>query len=360
MNKKLILVALVVLALSLVAVAGVSAQDEELSVELGPVTQAIVDRGELICGANQSLQGFGFVNEAGEFVGFDVDFCRAVAVAILNDANAVTFRPLTGAERQAAMQSGEIDMMVRNTTFTLSRDVTWGSTFGPTTFYDGQGVMAPVELGVDSIPGLDGGSICVQSGTTTELNITDYIEANGLDIELQVYPDANSTWEAYVAGRCQGFTTDKSGIAAFRSTAEDPGAHIIFEETISKEPLGPLSPSSDPQFAEIIAWTAYGLIQAEEFGISSENIADFLPAEGESDEDYLSRVSPDVARFLGQANNDSGNYLGLANDFMVNVISTMGNYGEIYARNLEPIGLGARGVNALWTDGGLLYTPPFR
>jgi general L-amino acid transport system substrate-binding protein len=190
------------------------------------------------------------------------------------------------------------------------------------------------------------------------LNITDRIA--GLDIELQVYPDANSTWEAYLAGRCEGFTTDKSGLAAERSIAPDPGAHMILEETLSKEPLGPLSPQSDPQFADIVAWTVYGLIQAEEWGITSQNIDDFLPMAGESDDAYIARVGADKARFLGQANNDSGNYLGIANDFMVNVLRQVGNYGEIYSRNLDPIGLSLRGLNALWTDGGQMYAPPFR
>jgi general L-amino acid transport system substrate-binding protein len=182
------------------------------------------------------------------------------------------------------------------------------------------------------------------------LNITDYINQNGLNIELQVFAEANPTWEAYIQGRCDGFTTDKSGIAAFRSTAEDPGAHVILAETISKEPLDPLSPQSDSQFAEIIAWTVYGLIQAEELGISSENIDSFLTS-----------TDPVVQRLLGQNNNNSGAFLGIPNDFMVTVIKAVGNYGEIYERHLEPIGLSREGtLNALWTEGGLLYSPPFR
>ncbi len=353
MRKSLVFVSLLIAVLAL-SIVGIGAQETEL----GPITQAVLDRGELICGANANLVGFGVVNDAGEFEGFDIDVCRAVAAAILGDANAVTFRPLTGAERQAAIQSGEIDMMSRNTTWTLSRDVTWGAIFGPTTFYDGQGVMVPTELGISTIEELEGGSICVQTGTTTELNISDRIE--GLDIELQVFPDAPSTWDAYLSGRCEGFTTDKSGLAAFRSTAPDPGAHTILEETLSKEPLGPLSPQSDPQFAEIIAWTVFGLITAEEEGITSQNVMDFVQQDGESDEDYISRVGANVARLLGQGNNPSGSYLGVANDFMVTVISQVGNYAEIYERHLVPIGLDARGVNALWTEGGLLYAPPFR
>ncbi|GAB1422649.1 amino acid ABC transporter substrate-binding protein [Anaerolineales bacterium] len=345
MIKRVTIISVLVLALLLT-----SAISFAQEVETGPIVQRIIDRGELICGGNQNLAGFGSINDAGEFEGFDIDLCRAVAAAILGDANAVTIRPLTGAERQAAIQSGEIDMMVRNTTWTLNRDVTWGVIFGPTTFYDGQGVGTRVELGVDSIAGLDGGSICVQSGTTTELNITDYISSNGLNIEIQVYPDANSTWEAYLAGACEGWTTDKSGIAAFHATSDNPGEHMILPETLSKEPLGPLSPQSDPQFAEIIAWTTFGLIQADEWGITSENVDEFLTSE-----------DPGIQRFLGQNNQDSGNYLGLANDFMVTVIKQVGNYNEIYERNLGPLGLTRAGtVNALWTEGGLLYNPPFR
>jgi general L-amino acid transport system substrate-binding protein len=337
---------LLISVLLIVGVTTVTAQESTL----GPITQRVIDRGELICGVNANVQGFGFLNDAGEFSGFDIDFCRAVAVAVLGDANAVTFRPLAGAERQAAMQSGEIDMMSRNTTWTLSRDVTWGTIFGPTTFYDGQGVGTGVELGVTTIAELDGSTMCVQQGTTTELNIGDFVEANGLDIEILTFADANSTWDAYLSGACQSWTTDKSGIASFHINAPDPSAHMILAETISKEPLGPLSPQNDPQFAEIVAWTVYGMIQAEESGIDSTNIDDFLDS-----------GDPSIQRLLGIGNNDSGSYLGINNGFMVEVIRQIGNYGEVYDRNLGPLGLVREGsVNALWTDGGLLYAPPFR
>jgi len=341
----------IVLVLALLALLAVGLSSiTSAQTELGPITQGIIDRGELICGVNANLQGFGFVNEAGEYSGFDVDFCRAIAAAVLGDANAVVFRPLVASERQAAIQTGEIDLMVRNTTWTLSRDVTWGAIFGPTTFYDGQGVGTRTEYGATSIADLNGTSMCVQSGTTTELNITDYVEANGLDISILVYPDANSTWEAFLSGACESWTTDKSGIAAFHVTAPDPGALMILPETLSKEPLGPLSPQSDPQFAEIVAWTHFGMVNAEELGITSQNVDDFLTSE-----------DPVVQRLLGTNNNDSGNYLGIANDFMVTVLKQVGNYGEVYDRNLVPIGLTREGTpNALWTDGGILYAPPFR
>lgn len=341
-----IILAVAVLAILAIGFSSITtAQDGQ-----GPITSAIIERGELNCAGNNAVQGFGYQNEAGEFVGFDLDFCRAVAAAVLGDANAVNFRPVVASERQAIMQSGEADIMVRNTTWTLSRDTEWGSIFGPTTFYDGQGVGTRGEYGVSSVAELDGTSMCVQTGTTTELNITDYITANGLDIALVVFPDANSTWEGFLGGACESWTTDKSGIAAFHVTAADPSAFMILPETLSKEPLGPLSPQNDPQFAEIIAWVHFGMVQAEEWGITSENVMDFLDSEDRG-----------IQRLLGQSDQVSGDYLGINNAFMVDVISQVGNYGEVYARNLDPLGLTRAGSpNALWTDGGLIYAPPFR
>lgn len=357
MQLKRVISLLFISSLFTLAFGVVTAQESQV----GPVTQAVLERGTLSCGVNNTLPGFGFQNDAGEYTGFDVDFCRAVAAGILGDASAVEFRPVIASERQAVMQSGEVDMMVRNTTWTISRDVTWGSIFGPTTFYDGQGVMTLAELDITEIPELDGSTMCVQAGTTTELNITDYIETNDLDIELAVFPDNPSTWDAYQSGACESITTDKSGLASLRGTAEDPGAHVILGETISKEPLGPLSPQSDPQFAEIMTWIHFGMVIAEEQGITSENVMDFVQGEDESDEDYIGRVGPVIARLLGQGNNDSGSYLGIQNDFMVDVISQVGNYGEVYERHLTPLGLERAGSpNALWTNGGLVYAPPFR
>jgi general L-amino acid transport system substrate-binding protein len=349
MFKRLILMAL--LLVSVGAVALVSAQDE-FQVELGPITQAIFDRGEVICGANAAgLAGFATVNDAGEWEGFDVDVCRAIAAAILGDANAISFRPLEAGERQAALQSGEIDVMSRNTTFTLSRDVTWASTFAPTTFYDGQGIMVKTESGIATIDELNGARVCVQSGTTTELNLADAMSVRALDYEPVVFAEAAATWEAYLSGACDAFTTDKSGLVAYKGSSEDPGAHVILEETLSKEPLGPVSPQSDEQFADIVRWTVNGLIQAEEYGISSTNVQDFVSSE-----------IPEIQRFLGQGDNAIGTLLGIPNDFMVTVITQVGNYGEIYERHLgpeTPFDL-PRGLNNLWTNGGLLYSPPFR
>ena len=316
----------------------------------GPVTQSVLARGKLVCGANAHLVGFGAVNSAGQYQGFDIDICRAVAVALLGDANAISFRPLVGAERQAALQGGEVDMLSRNTTWTLSRDAVWGAIFGPTTFYDGQGIGTRVASGIDSIEDLDGASICVGQGSTTELNITDAVLARGLDTAILVFPDAISAWQAYFDGRCEAWTSDKSALLARHASAPEPEVHKILEITLSKEPLGPVSPQSDPQFAEIIAWTVFGLLTAEEHGITSANVDDFLDSD-----------DPSIQRLLGQGGNASGSYLGIANDFMVEVIRQVGNYGEIFARNLNvpPFNL-ERGINALWTEGGLMYAPPFR
>jgi general L-amino acid transport system substrate-binding protein len=343
-----LLVVAVVMALSAVAVL---AQDTPPPAQLGEITQRIIDRGRLVCGVNSVLPGFGFPNDAGEFEGFDVDVCRAVAAAILGDASAVDYRPITAAERPTVLQSGEVDMISRNTTFTTSRDTEWGATFAPTTFYDAQGVMVYAESGATSLADLEGGIICTNAGTTTELNITDAMNSRGLDFELLTFENFDGVMATFREGGCDAVTSDISGLAARRSAEPDPGALVILDELLSKEPLGPLSPQSDSQFADIVRWTVFGLIQAEEFGITSENIDDFLTSD-----------NPSIQRFLGQGENRMGVLFGLPNDFMVTVIRQVGNYGEIFDRNLgvdTPLGL-ARGINALWTDGGLLYSPPFR
>lgn len=350
MKRRFALLTLVAVLAMVVSGFAVSAQDAA-PVTLGEVTQRIIDRDELVCGVNTGLAGFAAPNDAGEYEGFDIDFCRAVAAAILGDANKVSFRPLQAGERQAAIQSGEIDMMSRNTTETLSRDTTWGATFAPVTFYDGQGLMVGTATGITTIEELEGASICVQSGTTTELNLADAFSSRGISYEPQVFADAAATWEGYLSGRCDAFTTDKSGLIAYRSQAPDPGAHTVLEITLSKEPLAPATPQSDEQFSDIVRWVIFGTFQAEEFGITSENI-----------DEYLSSEVPEIQRFLGIGENAAGSYLGIPNDFMVTVIRQVGNYGEIFDRHLGPdtvFGL-TRGINALWTQGGLMYSPPFR
>jgi general L-amino acid transport system substrate-binding protein len=348
MLKRLTIVAILATVLVTVFSFTTAAQDQA---QLGPITQRILDRGKLICGVNPGLAGFGFVNDAGEYQGFDVDVCRAVAAALLQDASKVEYVPLNADQRQAAIQSEQVDMMSRNTTYTMTRDAVWGATFGPTTFYDGQGLAVKTDSGITKIEELDGATICVQSGTTTELNLADAFKGRGLTYTPQVFTEADPTWQAFVDGRCDAFTTDKSGIAAYRAVSDDPSKYTILDVTLSKEPLGPLSPQSDPQFADIIRWTVYGLFQAEEWGITSKNVDDFVKSD-----------SPDIQRFLGTGDNTLGSLYGLPNDFMVTVLKQVGNYGEIFDRNIGPdtvFGL-SRGLNALWTQGGLLYSPPFR
>ncbi len=344
--KRLILLSVLLVAVLALSTGLAAAQD-------GHIVQRIMDRGELICGVNSVLPGFGTQNDAGEFEGFDVDICRAVAAAILGDANAIAFRPLTAAERPTALASGEIDMLSRNTTWTLSRDTEWGATFGPTTFYDGQGIMVKVEFGVSTIDELGEESItmCATAGTTTELNITDKANALGADWELNTFPDFDAIMDAYEAGACDAFTSDISSLVSRKATSADPAAHVILPGAISKEPLGPVSPQNDANFADIIRWVVWGLLSAEEFGIDSMNIGDFMDSDDAG-----------IGRLLGSGDNVAGDYLGINDEFMVDVITQLGNYAEIFDRNLGPdtiFGL-ERGFNALWTDGGLMYAAPFR
>lgn len=358
MKKAVVL--LLVLLVAVLAVSAVYGQDPTATPaptvtplpipELGAITGRIVERGAVICGVNPNLPGFGAPNDAGEYVGFDVDICRAVAAAILGDPDAVQYRPLTGAERQPALASGEVDLISRNTTYTLSRDTLWGATFAPTTFYDGQGVMVFADAGIASLEDLEGGTICTNQGTTTELNITDAMQSRGLEFDLQTFQDAAGFMGAFFEGRCDAVTSDVSGLVVQQAAAPDPGALQILDITLSKEPLGPLSPQSDSQFADVLRWVVYGLIQAEEFGITSENVDTFLTSE-----------DPNIRRFLGVDGN-LGETLNLPNDFMVTVIRSVGNYGEIFDRHLgvdTVFGL-ERGLNALYTDGGLMYAMPFR
>jgi len=275
-----------VLAALVVGVLSVAAQDA--AVKVGPITQRILDRKELICGVSKGTPGFTVINTDGSYGGFDVDFCRVIAAAVLGDSTKVSFRPLEAAERQAAIQSEEIDVMSRNTTYTLSRDAVWGATFAPTTFYDGQGMMVKADSGITDLKGLEGLTICVQSGTTTELNLADQMSIAGVKYTPKVFADAAATWDSFVQGQCDAFTTDKSGLIGYKGTAADPSLYTILDVTMSKEPLGPLSPQSDPQFADIVRWSVYATIQAEEFGITSKNIDDFVKSD-----------VPEIQRFLG-------------------------------------------------------------
>ena len=336
----------------------IAATDEAVA-EGGSVLETVRERGELVCGVNDAVPGFGFVDETGEFSGFDVDYCRAIAAAVLGDPDAVEFRPLTAAQRFTALQSGEVDVLSRNTTWTATRDGAEGAAFAETTFFDGQGMMVRADSGISSIEDMDGASVCVLSGTTTELNLATRFDAAGLELNPLSFEENETLQEAFLAGQCDGWTSDKSQLAAVRSAFPEaqggPESLVILDETFSKEPLGPAVRDGDPQWYDAVNWTVISTIQAEEFGINSENIDSML----ESD-------NPEILRFLGQpvppdnAVFDPG--LGLEPDFAVDVIRGVGNYGEIYDRNVgpdTPLGL-ARGLNDLWTEGGLLYAPPYR
>lgn len=312
--------------------------------------QTIISRGKLICGANQVLPGFGSVDSAGNFSGFDIDFCKAVAAAIFDDPTRVEYRPLTAQERFTAVQSGEVDVLIRNTTWTLTRDGSVGLDFAPVTFYDGQGMMVRKDSGIETLEDMDGARICVQTGTTTELNLADNFRQRGLDFEAVVFQEADPTFAAYDSGQCDGFTTDKSGLVSYQTKAANPADHKILDVTMSKEPLAPSVLQGDAQWADAVRWVVFATIEGEELGITSANIGDFANSE-----------DPTIRRFLG-IEGELGQGIGLPNDFAARVIRHVGNYAEIYNRNLgpdTPFNL-PRGQNALYTDGGLLYSPPFR
>lgn len=317
----------------------------------GVTLETVKARGKLICGVNSQVPGFGYVDANGNFSGFDVDYCRALAAAIFGDPTKVEFRPVTAAERFTALQSGEIDILSRNTTWTLVRDTELGGNFVHTTFYDGQGMMVPADSGITTLQDLEGGTICVQTGTTTELNLADVMASLGVSYTPAVFEDADSTFAAYSEGRCDAVTTDKSGLVARRTVLADPSAHVILDVTMSKEPLGPMVRHGDDQWFDIAQWTVFVLISGEEFGITSANV----------DSVKASATAPEVKRLLG-VEGDLGLKLGLSNDWAYNILKLVGNYEEVYNRNLGPDTPTyiPRGLNSLYTNGGLLYAPPFR
>lgn len=331
-----------------------AAGDEEAPA--GGTLAAVRDRGVLNCGINGAVPGFGFVTPEGEFEGFDVEFCRVVAAAVLGDADAVEYTELTAEARFTALQAREVDVLIRNTTWTASRDGSEQSSFAVTTFYDGQGMMVRSDSGFDSLDDMQNTVVCVLSGTTTELNLESVFSARGLDYEPLTFEDNDTLREAFLAERCDGWTSDKSQLAALRSAwPEDeggPDALQILDETMSKEPLGPVTLDGDDEWFDAVNWAVIATIQAWEFGITSDNIGEFLDVDPEA--------QPEIARLLGLADFDPG--LGLEPDFAVNVIEQVGNYQEIYNRTVGPdTALGLEpGPNNLWTEGGLLYAPPYR
>jgi general L-amino acid transport system substrate-binding protein len=321
------------------------------SAEAGQTLDSIKNKGFVQCGVSTGLAGFSNPDDAGTWSGLDVDVCRAIAAALFGDAEAVKFTPLTAKERFTALQSGEVDVLSRNTTWTLNRDTALGLDFTGVTYYDGQGFMVPQELGVKSALELDGASVCVQPGTTTELNLADYFRANNMSYEPVVIERLEEIRTAYDQGRCDVYTTDQSGLYAERTVLSDPSLHTILPEVISKEPLGPVVRHGDHEWADIVRWTLYAMIEAEEYGVNQSNVDDLK----------ANATNPVIRRLLG-AEGDMGQNLGLAPDWAYNVVRQVGNYGEIFEANLgqsTPLKI-ERGLNAQWKDGGLQYAMPVR
>ena len=314
--------------------------------------QDVQARGELNCVVTTGVAGFAAPNDAGRWEGFDVDFCRATAAAVLGDPDKVKFIPTTGKTRFTVLNSGEGDLLYRNTTITMSRDSDLKLTFLGVNYYDGQGFLVPKSLGVTSATELDGASVCIQTGTTTELNLADYFRANGMSYEPVAIETNEEGQVNYLAGRCDVYTTDASGLAATRGSFDHPGGHIILPEIISKEPLGPAVRQGDDQWADVTRWVLNAIIVAEELGITQANIKSHAAKSGDN---------PSINRIAG-TEGDFGAMIGLDKQWAVRAISAVGNYSEIFERNIgvnTPLGL-ARGLNAQWTDGGILYAPPIR
>ena len=312
--------------------------------------QAVKDRGILNCGANGTLAGFGLPDAQGNWTGLDVDVCRAVAAAIFNDASKVKFVPLSAKDRFTALQSGEVDLLVRNTTWTLSRDTSLGLNFTGVDYYDGQGFMVRKALKVNSALELNGASVCVQQGTTTELNLADFFRAHNMQLKSVTFATANEAVKAYDAGRCDAYTTDASGLYAERLRLTNPNDHIVLPEIISKEPLGPAVRHGDDQWFDIVKWVLFAMLNAEELNITQNNV-----------DEMVKSSNPEIKRFVGTEGN-YGEQLGLTKDWAVRIIKLVGNYGESFERNVgqgSPLKID-RGLNKLWSKGGIQYAPPIR
>jgi general L-amino acid transport system substrate-binding protein len=310
----------------------------------------VKERGVLHCGTGTGLAGFSLPSASGEWTGFDVDFCRAVAASVLGDPKKIKFIPLTSQERFTALQSGEVDLLSRNTTWTFSRDVNLGLEFAGITFYDGQGFLVRSDLGVDRVKDLDGARICIDTGTTTELNLADYFRTHALRFDSVVVKGADDARSNYDADACDSYTTDASGLASIRASLPDPENHIILNELISKEPLGLIVRHGDDAWADVVRWTRNAVILGEELGITSLNV-----------EAMKASSNPEIKRLLG-TEGDFGSQLGLDKDWAARTILLVGNYGEIFERNVgkdTELGL-ERGLNAMWNKGGLLFAPPMR
>jgi general L-amino acid transport system substrate-binding protein len=336
--------ALVTIAIGLAASVAATAASAQATLN------AVKQRGTLQCGSNPGLAGFGVPDAQGNWTGLDVDYCRAVSAAIFNDPNKVRFIPLSAKDRFTALQSGEIDLLVRNSTATMSRDTSLGLDFPAINYFDGQGFMVRKTLGVAAAKELNGASVCTQQGTTTELNLADFFRSNNLKYEVVAFASADETFKAYDSGRCDAFTTDASGLYAERLKATNPDDHIVLPEIISKEPLGPVVRHGDSQWSDIVRWTHFAMLNAEELGVTKANVDQMLKSD-----------NPEIKRLLG-VEGKFGEAVGLTNDWAYRIIKHVGNYGEAFERN---VGQGSRlkiqrGQNALWSKGGLQYGQPVR
>ncbi|SFP85812.1 general L-amino acid transport system substrate-binding protein [Bradyrhizobium sp. Ghvi] len=335
----------VTLALSLALAAGLSAQAADAQ-----TLKTIKDRGMLSCGVSQGLPGFSSPDDKGNWTGIDVDVCRAIAAAVLNDPTKIKFVPLSAKDRFTALQSGEIDVLSRNTTWTVSRDTSLGANFTGVTYYDGQGFMVKKSLKVNSALELNSASVCVQTGTTTELNLADYFKANNMKYEVIAFGTIDEAIKAYESGRCDVFTDDSSGLYASRLKLTNPADHVVLPEIISKEPLGPMVRHGDDQWFDIVKWTLFAMVTAEELGITQKNVDEMVKSD-----------KPELKRVLGTDGN-LGEQLGLTKDWVIRIVKAVGNYGESFDRNVgagSPLKI-SRGLNNLWTKGGLQYAPPIR
>jgi general L-amino acid transport system substrate-binding protein len=344
MMMKILMTGLVAGAAMAMAVSAASAQQRSQ-------LEQVKARGALVCGTNPSLAGFAIPDAQGNWSGLDVDYCRAIAAAIFDDPTKVRFVPLTAQARFTALQSGEVDLLVRNSTWTMSRDTALGISFLATNYYDGQGFMAKKSLGVTSALKLDGATVCVQQGTTTELNLADFFRRSNLKYTPVTFATNDETRNAYESGRCDAFTTDVSGLYAERLKLSQPDDHIVLPEVISKEPLASsVRANGDQQWANIVKWTHYAMINAEELGVTRANIAQ-----------QMTSTNPEIRRMLG-VEGKFGEGIGLTNDWAARIIKHVGNYGESFERNVGQASRLkiARGVNALWSNGGLQYAPPIR
>jgi len=333
------------LVLTLAVAAGFSIQAASAQ-----TLKTIKDRGLLSCGVTQGVAGFSLPDDKGNWTGLDVDICRAIAAAVFNDPSKVKFVPLSAKDRFTALQSGEIDLLSRTTTWTLSRDTSLGANFTGVTYYDGQGFMVKKSLKVNSALELNSASVCVATGTTTELNLADYFKGNNMKYEVIAFSTADETIKAYESGRCDVFTTDASGLYAERLKLANPADHVVLPEIISKEPLGPMVRHGDDQWFDIVKWTLFAMITAEELGITQKNVDE----KAKSD-------NPELKRVFGTDGN-LGEQLGLTKDWVTRIVKAVGNYGESFDRNVGPgskLGI-ARGLNNLWNKGGIQYAPPIR